>query len=454
MAATSLNREDSGTVVTLRLVLFGTALLAASHALSATTYHVDRFDDPSPIPSSCSTPALDCSLRGAIVRANVAGELAVVKLPVGTFTLTLAGASEDASQSGDLDITAPLRIVGEGSSRTLISAASLGDRVLDMLAPDVTGSSIEGVTLAFGEAGIGGGVRCLDGNLKLLDVQLAQNDATDSGGGLAVLPGCEVAAHGLQAVLNDAVNDGGGVYLEGVLELHRSQLRFNDSGLLGGGLASRGGFAYLFGVAVAGNEASSGGGLFIGPRSGISGFLQLEDSTVADNVANFGAGLRLSQVGVQVRHATFAAQGGGDGRALYASGVSDASAVTFSWNSLFDAPCLFFNDFAWLLSQGGNVEVESATCQLVHAADQDDVSAADADLLPLGDYGGATQTVALGPDSVARHAAPASCTPRDQRRAPRAGFDCDSGAYEAVPGFLFADDFESGGAWFWSELQD
>src|SRR5512138_3483614 len=83
----------------------------------------------------------DCSLREAIIAANTdaavdacpAGNGAdEINLPTGIYTLTIVGANEDAAQTGDLDITANLTLVGAGRANTTIDANGL-DRVFDLL---------------------------------------------------------------------------------------------------------------------------------------------------------------------------------------------------------------------------------------------------------------------------------------------------------------------------------
>jgi len=51
-------------------------------------------------------------------------------LPAGTYTLSLPGATEDLSATGDLDIVVYLNLVGAGSSLTTVSSTDLEDRVL------------------------------------------------------------------------------------------------------------------------------------------------------------------------------------------------------------------------------------------------------------------------------------------------------------------------------------
>ncbi|MCS6909343.1 MAG: CSLREA domain-containing protein, partial [Anaerolineales bacterium] len=65
----------------------------------------------------------DCSLREAIQAANtntaVSGCTAgsgddTITVPAGTYTLTIPGNNEDNGQTGDLDITSNITIIGAG----------------------------------------------------------------------------------------------------------------------------------------------------------------------------------------------------------------------------------------------------------------------------------------------------------------------------------------------------
>src|SRR5439155_25539524 len=58
------------------------------------------------------------SLRSAIMAANAKPSSDTIKLPGGTLLLTIAGANEDASATGDLDITNNVTINGAGAGKT------------------------------------------------------------------------------------------------------------------------------------------------------------------------------------------------------------------------------------------------------------------------------------------------------------------------------------------------
>ena len=83
--------------------------------------------------------------------ADARGGSNTIKLPSGTYTLTIAGANEDASATGDLDITSNLTIKGAGSGSTIIDGNNL-DRVIQVLQGK---TNISGVTIRHGLANDG-----------------------------------------------------------------------------------------------------------------------------------------------------------------------------------------------------------------------------------------------------------------------------------------------------------
>ena len=59
--------------------------------------------------------ALDCSLREAVLNANVCPGIHTIHLPAGGYTLTISGIDEDDGETGDLDIKDDLVIIGTGA---------------------------------------------------------------------------------------------------------------------------------------------------------------------------------------------------------------------------------------------------------------------------------------------------------------------------------------------------
>src|SRR5262249_5989699 len=128
------------------------------------------------------------SLRSAIMAANAKGGSNTIKLRGGTFPLTIAGANEDASAAGDLDITGNVTIKGAGAGKSIIDARSL-DRVFQILRGRV---NISGVTIEDGLADVGGGLLNGGGQVSLSSVVVVANIAqgtTGANGSLGISGG-------------------------------------------------------------------------------------------------------------------------------------------------------------------------------------------------------------------------------------------------------------------------
>jgi hypothetical protein len=135
-----------------------------------------------------------CSLREAIINANddasswpdcVPGVGAdVIQLALGEHQVFLSGADEDVAQSGDLDVTDDLTILGAGASSTVINGlglvgGALFDRIFHVHGVHLR---LEGVTVMGGAAGVfggnsgeGGGVLVDSGTLTLESAAVSEN---------------------------------------------------------------------------------------------------------------------------------------------------------------------------------------------------------------------------------------------------------------------------------------
>ncbi len=121
--------------------------------------------DTSSITALNSTPGPDgmISLREAVIASNSTAGPDEIVLPLGTYLLTIQGASEDAAETGDLDVTDSLTITGAGLESTIIDASGLdpggdssfGDRVLHVhgVNLDMTEVTLRGGNLGIGDGG-------------------------------------------------------------------------------------------------------------------------------------------------------------------------------------------------------------------------------------------------------------------------------------------------------------
>ena len=336
----------------------------------------------------------DCSLREAVLEANLRGSTGPVVVVVGpgVHTLSIPGGDEDLGHTGDLDVTGELVILGAGADRTTLDGGGL-DRVLDVR-PAAVSLELYGVTVSGG---------------------WARNDSSGpgSGGGIRSFPFLALARSLVRS--NRADFEGGGLDASGPLMVRGSTVSGNIAGTSGGGIAAR--MADLENVTISGNQAALAGGGFLwdGPAA-------LRNVTIAGNTAQAGGGIATHNCHVLCPPIPFEMQ-----RTVIA-GNTALSAVG-------GGP---FDDCDGPAHTGGAFNVLGTGC----TPGPNDVSPLDPRLTPLGDHGGPTPTHALLPDSPAIDLAPAaSCPQGDQRGRPRpADGDgngsalCDAGAVERLPG--------------------
>src|SRR5687768_14052285 len=93
---------------------------AASFTVNDTRDRVDS----NPGNGVCRTGAGTCTLRAAIQEANARSGADTITVPAGTYMLTRAPLNENGITTGDLDITAPLTIIGVGAGLTIIDGGT------------------------------------------------------------------------------------------------------------------------------------------------------------------------------------------------------------------------------------------------------------------------------------------------------------------------------------------
>ena len=417
-------------------VLLTGALLIQNvvRASAATIWYVD--DDTCPSAGSGTSGDPFCSIQDAI-DAAASGD--VIHVAAGTYY-------------ENLTIDEHVTILGENRDNTTIDGGNL-DAVIDIDPAYVVGISFVTITHGNNTGSMegGGGVHN-SGDLTLSNCAVSDNYAEPRGGGLyndvgatMTISRCVIEGNTVDLVGegwggggiyngfgtltvqdssirdNHAVNYGvaGGVFNDaGNMTLERVTISANTSTQYAGGVHSAllpSGSSTLINVTISGNTSKSGGG--IGTAGGVStGLTSIQNSTIAGNIA------------------TETSSGGG----LQAWGRVEIQNSIIDNNSLLECG----GDPATYITSGGYNLAEDDTCGLLATGDQ---QSADAKLGLLQDYGGLTETMALGWGSPAIDAgSPATpgtgggaCESLDQREWVRpidADLDgtarCDIGAYE------------------------
>ena len=232
------------------------------------------------------------SLRSAIQAANARPSADTILLPPGVFKLTITGANENDSLTGDIDIRRNLKIVGKGATKTVIDGAEI-DRVFQVSGGRIV---ISGVTIEHGSANDGGGVLVSGGEVTLTSVVIANNMAVGAPGTAGASGG-----NGSAGFLGGAAFGGGISNQGGSLTISKSTIVANQAVGGGGGNGGNGGFAQGAdgtgsgngGPAVGGKGGDGGpGGAGIGGGiyNGIGGRLAINATTITRNTAKGGNG--------------------------------------------------------------------------------------------------------------------------------------------------------------------
>ncbi|MCA9771934.1 MAG: hypothetical protein KC466_05970, partial [Myxococcales bacterium] len=225
----------------------------------------------------------DCSLREAVIAANADASTDTVILPAGTYALTIAGAAENAGETGDLDILGPVTIQGDAAATTIIDAGGI-DRVFHVESGS-TRVVFANVTIRGGSAAgagtdqNGGGIYAFRSLVTILNSVITDNTAQGGGGGVDVnLDSTNPSLAGLNLLgstvsANTAMGSGGG---GGILAGGRFPVRISHG-------------------VITGNHNTSGGGRGGGAFFAGSNSLDIVASAFTDNTAAIGGGIAINQ---------------------------------------------------------------------------------------------------------------------------------------------------------------
>ncbi len=230
-------------------------------------------------------------------------------------------------------------------------------------------------------------------------------------------------------------NPGGGIYSTGTLLAVDCTITGNATQSAGGGVMLFGGVADLLRCTLSGNTAAFSDGAM---AHQIDARTTLTNCTIADNRAtgpNGRGGISVLWGSMDLRHCTITRNigtGAGGGIYLQSSAIVRLERSIVAGNTAPSRRDIYANGATLtatgpsLIGSNQTVTTQFPTGLLAGTA----ASPLNALLAPLGDYGGATFTMALKPGSPARHAATGSTILADQRRFPLVGTP-DLGAYEA-----------------------
>lgn len=318
----------------LRVAGFVLLLSITQHAHAADLV-VTRTDDP--IPDGCL--ATDCSLREAVILANAVFGADTIDLGANIYQLSIDGAGEDLSVTGDLDVLDDLSIFGAGESQTSIVMNAQHDRVIQLVVDPASGVrhrlDLSNLTTSGGFVhsedelstdGKGGCIRASgevhfenvmigncqadqDGGLSLnfvgatslVNVTIANSNAERHAAGAGIISYADpLIVHGLTirdtqltGYSSKHPNSAGGLslYTRGTgAQIDNVVLKGNSAQECAGGEISIDDHVTLSAFTISDNHAfGNGGGLCLGQTLNDI-YAELRDFTVSDNTANGNGG--------------------------------------------------------------------------------------------------------------------------------------------------------------------
>jgi CSLREA domain-containing protein len=365
--------------------------------------------------SVCTAAPNDCSLRGAITKANADAGSDLIEFSTTVFatpqTITLGGTQLELTNNGGLTINGRNLVTVSGNDQSRVFQVN-----------GIANVTFNGLTITLGKGDPnGGGIFVFNTNNLLSTVNVINCVIKDSTGGF-----------------------GGGIYNQtGTTNVINSTLSGNHA-IQGGGIALTGGKVTVVNSTLTGNEGPVGGAIFNLAGGDTPATLQVTNSTISGNSANEGGGIYNGDT-LTVSHSTIFGNAttadtngyGGNGGGIYNEngGMVSVGHSIIAGNT---AEVLSPDFCGTLASQGYNL-IGDPTDTTITGTTTGNLLNQNPLLAPLGNYGGPTPTHALLPGSPALNAGNNSGAPAaDQRGIARPQQDTvDIGAFESR-GFTLA----------------
>jgi hypothetical protein len=369
-----------------RLRLFTTCVVIALTAVSVALTTSQEAGAATQTVTNCNDSGAG-SLRQAVLDA-VSGATVTFSSSLACSTITLGS---------PIEIATDLSIDWSGTSQLVVGENGLSEFSIFGIEPGVT-ATIEGLTIANGVSGNGGGIDNVEGTLNVINTTFLHDEAGQEGGGI--------------------------FNYEGTLNVTTSTF-LADTAVEGAAIANVQGTAAISDSTMANSLASEGaaaGGAIFNAGGAV---MHLSDSTLAGNSAQDGGAIANAGAMLTVTSTTIAgnsASGSGGGIDNILDGTVDVAATVIA-DSSTGVDCS-----GPITDDGDNMDDDTSCGFSSTDGSQSDVNP---ELGELRDNGGPTVTMGLLPGSPAIGAVsePLVCSTPDQRGVARPT-PCDIGAYQ------------------------
>ena len=379
----------------MRFIRLSSVAAAAAAILTCATGVPAAAGDDASTPVSCNTAAL----MAAIVGADPGETLSLARNC--TYHLTVPFSTGEGLPT----ISQELSIRGNGSTIVRDGNGTAPFRIFHVL--NGGNLRLQDLTVRGGNASLtttnGNGAGILvdsGGTLKLSGVDVIDNTATLSGGGVAVATGGTAVIRRSWVAFNNAL-DGGGLYNAGTLIVEGSEFGRNHAQRYGGGIYQASGNATIHATVISRNTATvRGGGL-----ANAGGTTNISESKIANNTTGLRGGGIVNTANLTLEKSEVSgnvvAGPGGDGGGIYNSTTSGVLLLKGSKviRNSANGPNLPGNP-----SQAGGIFNDGGSVTLDHSYVRNNASTA----APGGLF---TNNGATLIDSTITHNIPTNCVP-------------------------------------------
>lgn len=317
----------------IAVLMLSALYVAFSVSAHAATFVVNTTNDTLDVTAGdgiCADAAGACSLRAAISESNAFAGADIITLPAGTYTITIAEASDNNNLNGDFDILSDITINGAGAASTIVEAntapgVAIGRVFHVRFTAPSTVAVLNDLTVRHGRYAsntFGAGIRVDVGaaSLTLNRCVVRDNLNGSSGGGISVsgatgstlnINDSTITANGAGSNLAGTGANGAGIHINSVATVNITNTTISNNvsnnaiaasatSVFGGGVFIGGGAGAtntITNSTISGNSAAlTGAGAtgfaFAGGIYNQQATLTVSNSSVTNNTAGFHAGIR------------------------------------------------------------------------------------------------------------------------------------------------------------------
>lgn len=263
--------------------------------------------------------------------------------------------------------------------QTIISVGPLGGSCIELVGQDAANVEIKNMTFSGGQSQIGGGIYIESSSPKLSGI-FVENNTAEVGGGLYINQSNVELVD--VTVFNNGANFGGGVYATGSsvsiisssldsnlaywgagiysedsnFDIEMSDLKRNYALIEGGAVYQSGNSFFVSECAIFENSGLDFGGALVS----YNGLLDVQNSTIAGNISNFGAAFNLRESALTIKNSIVWENGQ---NSLYVAAGNQSSMISIDFSDFYGGENYLFENPNVILNWGlGNFDVDPLFC--------------------------------------------------------------------------------------------